>query len=403
MRYSFASFGMIMVGLIAFVIVMTFQRVTINNESDYYSLKEAMEASLIESIDIPYYRSYENGGNIKIVEEKFVENFTRRFVKNTLGNSNGYIIEFYDIMESPPKASIIIKNKTDSMTFDTEDGNFDVVNMLSGILVSKETSPSTCKTEYSDAYYYSYVDRNNTGGCHTTNRNSWNLNNNGQLLRAYSNSYSDKYTYTYEFIEASDPYYYNVCYNSKTGKFNDVVNSKYSGNSQKLYALYKNFTNSDNDICGYPFYKDYTHSYLYGDLNRGCPNKVLNQSFSVGDVSIKNVNADFLLSDSNYLDLYATDIVLDKSNQDNFKIIKASNLDTDYVSIASNGRINKNSEEADDLYFISWYATCEKQNVGGGFCGTYYYTDEKGEQQNGMQDNVMMVFRITWKVTKCLK
>ena len=160
MRYSFASFGMILVGLIAFVIVITFQRVTINNEGDYYSLKEAMEASLFESIDIPYYRDTETGGTIKIVEEKFIENFTRRFVKNTVGNSNGYVLEFYDIMESPPKASVVIKNKTESMTFSDED--FDVVNKLTGILVSKDEETS-CSSYYYPAYYYSFVNRESDG------------------------------------------------------------------------------------------------------------------------------------------------------------------------------------------------------------------------------------------------
>lgn len=129
MKYSFAGFGMLMFGLGAFAVVMAFQYITINNEGDYYSIKEAMEASMIESVDIPYFRL---NGEIKIVEEKFVENFTRRFVKNTIGNSTGYVIEFYDIMEKPPKASVIVKNSSSSMAISEDD--FTVVNELSGIL-----------------------------------------------------------------------------------------------------------------------------------------------------------------------------------------------------------------------------------------------------------------------------
>ena len=89
MRYSFAAVGMLVFGLFCFAIVWVFQMVTINNEGDYYSLKEAMEASMYESIDWIYYSTSidaetGNPGKIKIIEEKFVSNFTRRFVKNTI-------------------------------------------------------------------------------------------------------------------------------------------------------------------------------------------------------------------------------------------------------------------------------------------------------------------------------
>lgn len=154
MKYSYAAFGMIIIGLFAFAIVMVFQMVTINNEGDYYSLKEAMEASMYESIDWVYYatggldpdtrepliQNVPTGchGQIRIIEEKFVSNFTRRFVKNTMGNSNGYVLQIYDVMEFPPKASVRILNKTASVGLDEND--FTVVNELSGILMSKGKS-----------------------------------------------------------------------------------------------------------------------------------------------------------------------------------------------------------------------------------------------------------------------
>jgi len=146
MKYTYASLFMIMLGLIGFAIVMVFQFVTINNESDYYSLKEAMEASMYESVDKAYYMET---GEIKIVQEKFVENFTKRFIKNTMGNSIDYVLEFYDIMELPPKASVVIKNKTSSMSL--SENNFTVVNNLTGILeanlVPEELKSSTEKED----------------------------------------------------------------------------------------------------------------------------------------------------------------------------------------------------------------------------------------------------------------
>jgi len=143
MRYSFAGVGMIMFGLISFVIVLVFQDITVNNEADYYSLKEAMEASMYEAIDIAYYRNTttdETPGEIKIIEEKFVANFTRRFVNNTMGNSQGYTVEFYDIMEKPPKASIKIVNNTNGMVISD---SFDVVNNLTGIIEANVTPAIT--------------------------------------------------------------------------------------------------------------------------------------------------------------------------------------------------------------------------------------------------------------------
>jgi len=157
MKYSFAGLGMIMLGMFSFATVTVFQNVTVNNEADYYSLKEAMEASMYESIDWVYYATggTDNNGNpvientsgcsgpVKIIEEKFVENFTRRFLKNTMGNSNGYTIEFYDIMEYPPKATVVVKSSTSSMDISSDD--FTVANNLTGILEARETGHQQCK------------------------------------------------------------------------------------------------------------------------------------------------------------------------------------------------------------------------------------------------------------------
>ena len=43
-----------------------FENVTVNNESEYYVLREAVEASMYESVDIEYYI---NTGNLKIIED----------------------------------------------------------------------------------------------------------------------------------------------------------------------------------------------------------------------------------------------------------------------------------------------------------------------------------------------
>lgn len=133
MKYAYWSLGLIMFGMFGIVAVVMFESITVNNETEYYSLKEAMEASMIESVDLAYYRL---NGNLKISEQKFVENFTKRFANNVAGDVKDYEIQFYDIMELPPKATVVITGTTKDYTLSTEDKDisFDIKNNLTGIL-----------------------------------------------------------------------------------------------------------------------------------------------------------------------------------------------------------------------------------------------------------------------------
>lgn len=131
------SFGLIMAGLFGIVFITMFESITINNESEYYVLKEAMEAAMLESVDVAYYRNMQAGrGTFKISEQKFVENFTKRFANNISGDATQYEIQFYDIIETPPKATVVIKARTQNYKLGNSDdgGSFEIVNDLTGIL-----------------------------------------------------------------------------------------------------------------------------------------------------------------------------------------------------------------------------------------------------------------------------
>lgn len=141
MKYAYWGLGTVVAGLIGIVFIVMFQSITTNNETEYYVLKEAMEAAMIESIDIACYRDSNAEGCgevIKISEQKFVENFTRRFTENISGDASSYKLEFYDIIESPPKVSVKVKGKTKSYSIminsKNDDGSFDITNSLSGII-----------------------------------------------------------------------------------------------------------------------------------------------------------------------------------------------------------------------------------------------------------------------------
>ena len=136
MKWSFASVGLIMVGLFGIIIILLFNEITVSNEQDYYTLKDATEAAMIESVDVAYYRLT---GDIKMSQEKFVESFTRRFTETSTFGRGNYRIEIYQITEYPAKVSIKILDDTDAYniyTYDSSVGETQVkiVNQLSAIL-----------------------------------------------------------------------------------------------------------------------------------------------------------------------------------------------------------------------------------------------------------------------------
>ena len=136
MKWSFATLGVIMIGLFGIVIILLFNEITVSNEQDYYTLKEATEAAMIEAVDIAYYRLT---GEIKISQEKFVENFTRRFTETSTFGQGNYNIIFNEIIESPAKVSLQIVDATNEYniyTFnsDVETTQATIINKISAIL-----------------------------------------------------------------------------------------------------------------------------------------------------------------------------------------------------------------------------------------------------------------------------
>lgn len=131
MKWSFATVGIILLGLIGVAVILLFQQITTNNENDYYLLKEITEAAMIDAVDVGYYRET---GNLKIVKEKFIENFTRRFAESTIFVTSDYNIDFYDIMEEPPKVSVIVNTGLGEYTIGGNSDEYGIANKLDAIL-----------------------------------------------------------------------------------------------------------------------------------------------------------------------------------------------------------------------------------------------------------------------------
>ena len=137
MKWSFASIGVILIGLFGIIIILMFNEITVSNEQDYYTLKEAAEASMIEAVDVAYYRLT---GKIKISQEKFVENFTRRFTETSTFGQGNYDIIFNQISETPPKVSLQIIDSTNSyniynsFSVEVDATQVNIANKISAIL-----------------------------------------------------------------------------------------------------------------------------------------------------------------------------------------------------------------------------------------------------------------------------
>lgn len=131
MKWSFTSVGLIVFALVGLTILILFQNITTNNENDYYLLKEVTEASMIDAIDMKHYKET---GELKIIKDKFVESFTRRFAESTVFTSSKYTINYFDIMEEPPKVTVSINTGIGEYTIYQDTSDYNVANTLSAIL-----------------------------------------------------------------------------------------------------------------------------------------------------------------------------------------------------------------------------------------------------------------------------
>ena len=115
-------------------VMLLLQNYTTTNEQDYYLVKEVLEASMYEAVDYGYYR---DTGELKMNAEKFTENFIRRF-SESININKTYQINFYDIYEQPPAASVEIVTTTKNTNFGQQSGanseNVRPTNRLTGIL-----------------------------------------------------------------------------------------------------------------------------------------------------------------------------------------------------------------------------------------------------------------------------
>ena len=129
MRESYWGYWIILLGIFVIVILMLVSNVTTTNTQDYYLIKEVTEASMVDAVDLGYYRTT---GELKFNSDKFVESFLRRFAENV--ELNTYQIDFYGIYEAPPKVSVKVTTKSATYNVASDSTSFDITNRVDAIL-----------------------------------------------------------------------------------------------------------------------------------------------------------------------------------------------------------------------------------------------------------------------------
>ncbi len=133
MKESMWGVLVVMLGLMGISALSVIQTVTTTGTHDYYLLREVTEAAMFDSLDLGYYR---REGNIKIVREKFIENFLRRF-SESVGRTGTREIVFYDVNELPPKVSIGIDTGFEIEMYEFDDVQITTGNIINAILETK--------------------------------------------------------------------------------------------------------------------------------------------------------------------------------------------------------------------------------------------------------------------------
>ncbi len=156
MKESIWTYFFMIIGILGIVLINIFGNILISNEQNYYLLKEVTEAAMYDARDWKAYRQgvgwdgvtsdtdpesmhCEAGipGTVRIIKEKFVESFVRRFAESAKLNRK-YRIVIHDIDECPPKVSVsLIATERFSFLrfFDVNyESGEDITNSLTGIL-----------------------------------------------------------------------------------------------------------------------------------------------------------------------------------------------------------------------------------------------------------------------------
>ena len=137
MSNSVWGYFVVVMGIVALLAVNYIGAFANNNEIDYYALKEAQQAAMMDSID---FLAYREEGEFRINREVFIEQFTKRFAQATKNNRK-YKITFKKINETPPFTNILVEsqpNVTMGNAESIDENTLWIKNEMNGILILED-------------------------------------------------------------------------------------------------------------------------------------------------------------------------------------------------------------------------------------------------------------------------
>ena len=154
MKESMWGYLIVILGLVILAILMLVQRLTTTNEEDYYLSREVLKAAMLDAVDYGTYMKEPH--KLVMSREKFVSVFIRRFADSVTPDKD-YKIDFYDIHEYPPKATIRISTDTGETAINDQGVNLEINTFITGIL------ETTDKDGLFVAFYDVKADIDNSG------------------------------------------------------------------------------------------------------------------------------------------------------------------------------------------------------------------------------------------------
>jgi hypothetical protein len=130
MKESSWGYGLVSLGLVILAVLMLTQRISTSSEEDFYLGREVLASSMIDAVD---YGTFRSTGELVMSKEKFVEIYLRRFAES-VSTLKDYQIDFYDIREYPPKASVRIRTNSGVANVNSDSLDVKIDTLTSGVL-----------------------------------------------------------------------------------------------------------------------------------------------------------------------------------------------------------------------------------------------------------------------------
>ena len=133
MKESMWGYLILALGIVIIAVIFFVQRLTTTNQQDYFLSREVLKSAMVDALDYGSYGANTDERKFVMSKEKFVAVFTRRFAESVAPDRT-YQLDFYDIHEYPPKATVKITTTAGETVINERDFDVDINTYLSAII-----------------------------------------------------------------------------------------------------------------------------------------------------------------------------------------------------------------------------------------------------------------------------